>query len=203
MKRIHYHSVKAFLLLTLLFLAMSFDTAVREAQVIISPDSELVISGSTNVNKFHCRYSVSELDRPLSVIYEVGAERYTFRNTRLKLANSCFDCGGRAINRDFQELLKTDEYPEVQLKLLYVEIPENDLDPLKVGVEVTLAGEARTFETLVVCDRSGSLCIEGYLDVCFSDFDLEPPTKVMGIIKVSDQLTVSLKLKILNVQPQS
>ncbi|WP_445384819.1 hypothetical protein ACT6NV_12710 [Robiginitalea sp. IMCC44478] len=203
MNRIQFRSFNFFLLSSLLLLATSFDTPFRETHVYIASDSEMVISGSTNVNTFHCRYSVTELDNPLSVYYEEGANRYTFRNTRLELSSNCFDCGGNAINRDFQELLKSDIYPEVVLELLYVEKPSDNLNTYKVGVSVMLAGQCRTYETLVFCDQTGSLCIEGDLNVCFSDFNLEPPSKVMGLIKVNDQLTVNLKLKIRQAQSQS
>ena len=156
----------------------------------------MVISGSTNVNSFDCIYQLEDMEKPIQVVYERQGNRLLFSQARLRLQNTCFDCGGRGINRDFRELLKTAEYPRVGLELLYAEIPDQLVDPVQVGLRITLAGVSRDFHTELICDMDPDLCIYGDFPIQLSDFDLEPPSKALGMIRVNDRVEVRLNLRL-------
>ena len=190
------HNVKSIFAVTFLFFGAFFSAPERETRVWVAPESEVVIIGTTNVNAFICKYNVQELEVPVQLTYNEKVEQIQFQNAKLKLANDCFDCGGKAINRDFRELLKTEKHPQVELKLLHVDPLETDAQKIGVGMEITIAGVARKYETTLSCIQSGDICVNGTLGLRLSDFGLEPPRKVMGMIKVDDEIQVQLTLKL-------
>ncbi|MEC3966456.1 YceI family protein [Flagellimonas halotolerans] len=174
----------------------NFNDPERETKVRVEPESEVVIAGTTNVNNFTCKYNLQELEMPIRLIYDEKSEQILFKNAELTLINDCFDCGGKAINRDFQELLKTERHPQVGLKLLYVEPPSPNQSMVDVGVEIKIAGVSRKYQTLLNCEQAKDICVNGTLELKLSDFDLEPPKKMLGMIKVDDEIKVHLTLQL-------
>lgn len=184
------------LLLGLLFISwFSFNDPERETKVRVASESEVVISGTTNVNQFTCKYNLQELEMPIRLIYDEKTEQIQFKNAELKLVNDCFDCGGKAINKDFQELLKTERHPQVELKLLYVDPPSPNQSKVDVGVEIKIAGVSRKYQSVLYCEQTSNICVTGTLELKLSDFELEPPKKMLGMIKVDDEIRVHLTLQ--------
>lgn len=190
------HITKFFWIFTILLFGLAFTDPERDATVRVAPESEVVIAGTTNVNQFTCKYNLEEMKLPIRLIYDEKTEKIEFKNAKLKLANDCFDCGGRAINKDFRELLKTEEHPQVELKLLYVAPPNPDHQKIGVGMEIRIAGVSRVYETNLECELEGNICVSGTIPLKLTDFGLEPPRKVLGMIKVDNDIKVKVSLKL-------
>ena len=102
------------------FSALAFtgiEYTTKSLSVSVEDDSVVSISGTTNVNSFTCNYNVLKLENPIPVSYESREQTIVFASTFLELENQCFDCGHKAINKDFNKLLKTEIYPKIQLNL--------------------------------------------------------------------------------------
>lgn len=190
------HITKMLLIVTVVVAVLGFTDPVRETKVRVAPESEVVISGTTNVNEFTCKYNLQELELPIRLTYDEKAELIQFKNAQLKLANDCFDCGGKAINKDFRELLQTKKHPQVELRLLYVDPPKPDNQQIGVGMEIKIAGVTRNYETQLYCEQQGNICVDGTIALKLTDFGLEPPRKVLGMIKVHDEIKVKLALRL-------
>jgi hypothetical protein len=190
------HITKTFWIVTILFIGLGLTEPERETTVRVAPESEVVISGTTNVNQFTCTYNLEELELPIRLVYDDKKEQIQFKNARLKLANDCFDCGGKNINKDFRALLKSEQYPEVELKLLHVDPPNNDQQKIGVGMEIKIAGVSRVYETKLDCELEGNICVKGTLPLKLTDFGLEPPKKVLGMIKVDNEIKVNISLQL-------
>jgi hypothetical protein len=87
----------------------------KSLNVSVSPASSLIIRGESNVNKFQCSYDVSQFSDSFEINFTANKARLQFSNAQLNLKNVFFNCGHKAINKDFHRLLKTDEYPSIQL----------------------------------------------------------------------------------------
>lgn len=189
------HITKYLWTLSALLLWFTDTDPEREATVRVAPDSVVVISGTTNVNQFTCKYNLQELELPIRLTYDEKAQHILFKNAKLKLANDCFDCGGKAINKDFRELLQTKSHPEVELKLLYVNPPQPEKETISVGMEIKIAGVTRKYESILNCEQKGGICVKGTLALKLTDFGLEPPKKVLGMIKVDNEIQVHMTLQ--------
>ncbi|WP_375324164.1 YceI family protein [Flagellimonas sp. GZD32] len=171
----------------------------RRTKVRVAGDSEVVISGTTNVNQFTCRYNLEEMELPIRLVYDDKKEHILFNNASLQLANDCFDCGGRAINKDFKELLQTESHPQVEMKLLYVDPPQKENSKVGVGMEIIIAGVSRRYNAVLDCNVDNKISVNGVLELKLSDFNLQPPKKMMGMIKVDDEIMVRLAIKMSEV----
>ena len=188
-------SIKSILALGVLFFGAFFTDPERETMILVVPGSEVIISGTSNVNKFDCSYKVQGMKVPVHLVYREKLNEIHFKNAKLDLPSDCFDCGGKAINRDFKDILQTEKYPEIKLRLLYVDPPDRDSNKVGVGMEITLAGVSRTYFTHLESRTQGEIQVKGTLDLKLTDFGLEPPKKVLGLIKVDDQVKVNLNLR--------
>lgn len=189
------HITKIVWIVSALLIGFGFTDPERETKVRVAPESEVVISGTTNVNEFTCKYNLEELELPIRLVYDDKTEQIQFSNAQLKLANDCFDCGGKAINKDFRELLQTQEHPQVELRLLYVDPPQPNNQKIGVGMEIRIAGVSRNYETILYCEQQGNICVNGTIPLRLTDFGLEPPRKVLGMIKVHDEIKVRVALR--------
>jgi len=187
-------------------------------QVEISNDGEymelaflencrLVIEVETNVNEFDCNYLSRADFTDLCFQGKLDERSVDFYNAQLNLPVHEFDCGGSLINKDFRELLYTEEHPYIS-----VEFKRATWYPLKVQeqnrrlgrpvgyfeVEIALAGHSKT-KTLQIYSshlKERTLFSRGSIDIHMTEFGIEPPEKFLGMVKVKDLLTINFDLNI-------
>jgi len=157
-----------------MFLLFSF--TVKEDykhDVKITGNSTLFIKGTSNVNTFTCNYSSTGLERKIPVEFRRNGKVLHFKNVRMQLENKGFDCGNRGINRDFHELLKTENYPVINFQLLEV---DKNYAKSQARVAIEIAGKKKNYTFPVEIHGNGKK-IAGTLCLNITDFGLELPVK--------------------------
>ncbi|MBD0833327.1 YceI family protein [Aestuariibaculum sediminum] len=180
-----------FMLATLAF--TNKDTAIKNEAVVVSSKSSLVVKGTTNVHAFKCVFDSKRIENPVSVTYFSQGDRLKFKETALILNSGCFDCGGKGINKDFKSILKAETYPEIKL-ILKETFGLNQKKNLQTLVDVEIAGITNEYKIPVKVNDSDKLQVIGTLTLCLSDFNLEQPKKMFGLITVDDQITIDFDL---------
>lgn len=189
--------MKKLLLFISLFTLLAFTSdIVGKTSVIITPNSKLLIIGKTNVNSFKCQYNVSKLNKPITVFFKRRDEKISFEKATLVLNNLNFDCGGIGINNDFQELLKSDIYPQI-----FINLKEISKDPINENlvnalIDLEIAGVTKSYSTPVELKGEDTLLIKGVLALNIRDFNLEPPKKALGLIVVKDVIEINFELAV-------
>jgi hypothetical protein len=165
-------------------------------KVAFLSESELVIRGKTNVSKFQCVYDIDKLSDSIKVTYTEKNNSLEFTKASMALKNLSFNCGNSGINKDFNKLLKTDDYPAISIGLLNVSETSTDSQVLaKVQIEIC---EIKKIYTIPIhIDKSDGITVSGRLPIDINDFNLEAPKKVMGMIKVSNEIEIDFSLKVL------
>ncbi len=108
---------------------------------------------------------------------------------RLKVQG--FECGNELMNRDFSKTLKQDEFPDITLTLIDLTGENSDM-----GLSV-LAGEVDVeMESL----SDGRKRILGSQPLAFSDFGIVPPRRLLGMVRVENEINVDFSLIIREVQ---
>ncbi|MEX0610093.1 MAG: YceI family protein [Balneolaceae bacterium] len=173
--------------------------SAQTGKVQLSNESNLSINGKSNVNEFRCRYD-HELQRDLlqySYRYSDGSIR--LEGLTLSLEVDEFDCGRKGINRDFRNTLLYEKYPFIHITLNELVLgEESDVVPTEALVTITIAGVKRVY-TVPLNDFSSSeelILVGGNKILNMSDFGLTPPSPLMGLIKVSDELDIVFDLVI-------
>jgi hypothetical protein len=184
-------------LICLLMLSFSTSTSgYKVASYLIEGNSKLGITGSTNVNEFNCNLLFSDINSKVKALYQKDSNKIKFQDANLSLANECFDCGSRMMNSDFLEMLKTERYPNIALDLKEIIInPKNPNENIAL-LNISLAGSSKLYSIWLNVNQSNKINASGCLKLNLSDFNLEPPKKMLGLVVVDDAIEINLDLKI-------
>jgi len=170
-----------------------------------SEESKLWIEGRSNVNEFECEANKYSGE---ATIYDEQEEDSAFVQSvqeRLSLQVDIrvdgFECGKNKMNRDLRDALKSDNFPEITFlfdSAELIEMPKHPNDPFLVDVKgsLTVAGETRDihFETRAYYLDIDKVRAIGNTTIRMSDFNVEPPTALLGLIQADDELTVKFDL---------
>lgn len=181
-----------YILASVFFLAFIPKENETQVDVQITSSSTLYIKGTSNVNTFTCHFNTAELERKASVSYGINGMIMSFKNARMQLENNGFDCGGKMINKDFHELLKSDEHPHIYLELL--KLIKHDYG-YTAYVVIEIAGNKVDY-AISVNHTSDSGKYSGKMDVNITDFGLTPPKKMMGMIVVREEIEINFDFDI-------
>ena len=189
-----------YFLLSLTLLSASTTNGVDEViyRLVIHPTSSITIAGSTNVNKYKCVIGKYTGNDTLSLTAERGKGAY-FKKGLVKLEASRFDCEKHLITKDFAETIQAKKYPYITINFISFErVPEfkDSEEPFRGKFTITLANVAVPCDVRckIVKDKNDLIHLRGWHLFKFSDFNLEPPTKMMGLIKVEEMITVDFHL---------
>lgn len=201
--RLLFLSVFLFLLFASAFFPLPFD----EHQYQIETNSQLVIAGTSNVNEFTCDCSCERdfTRSTLEVNQHTESNRIDFSNAQLNLTTTNLDCGHKIMNKDLYETLRARDYPHISITLLQAEIPARnqqrfvsfnqwmDIDAI---TRITIAGQNKRVHIPVKGRRldENRFHFTGEISLNMTDFGLEPPTAMLGLIKVNDTITINLDL---------
>lgn len=170
----------------------------RTERWIVSAKSELIIRGTTNVSDFVCQTDCYAVRDTLELLLTEGNCPVIFSRNAMIIPVTSFNCGNDIITRDFQETLNAERYPDLSVRFVSIDQQAPALTATAVTgiVEITLAGTTRSYSVLYGVSGAGSnfISLTGKQEVCFSDFNLKAPRKMMGLIKVQDDLEVEFQL---------
>lgn len=165
---------------------------------IIEPSSTLSIRGSSNVSDFTCGMDVYRKKDTLTIT-ENTPSFIKFFESRLAVPINDFDCRHKLITRDFQETLLASQYPEIGItfiSFLRVADARQGVDSYDADVLIELAGKKRKVKIHFDFSEQSyaQYLLKGSKVLRFSDFDFKPPTKMMGLVQVDDELTIHFNL---------
>ena len=170
---------------------------------VVMQGSSLTVNGSTNVNKFQCDITNYSLPDTITCVKQAKTQTLPM-NGKLKLDIESFDCHNRMMTSDLRKTLKYKEFPKLIIKFISINSYPNFKTPSKITgiVDISLAGIAKRYDINYVftVDNSNIVHLKGDRAVTFTDFNLNPPSKLGGVIKAKDELLVEFNL---NLKPVS
>lgn len=170
-----------------------------ERKWLVTAESRLEISGSSNVNKFQCT-NLSYAGKDTLYEKKGAAPGIRLLNGVISLKAEKFDCRNKLITNDFRRTLNAEEYPEIKVRFLCLRTNKNApaWSPVNGEVEITIAGISRKYDIACQFLQAGKskARLKGEKTVRLSDFDLEPRPKVLGMVKVDDTVKVNFHLVI-------
>jgi hypothetical protein len=173
------------------------------AQTIITPDpdSKIWIEGNSNVNRFTC---AAEKYRGEARIYseslgEIAGRADEQVRLELNIPVRSFECGRSRMNRDLYDALKSDEFFYITFEFQSAETLSgngNDSFRLKVSGILTVAGTSReiTFESDGFILENNRVRAVGDKTILMTDYNVEPPTGLLGLVRAENSLTVHFDL---------
>lgn len=153
----------------------------QQNDYLVLNSKKFTVEGSTSIGSFTCNYDLQTKDT-------------LFFNQKSGLSYKVpvrgFGCGNFLLNRDFRKTLKENQYPEVSISLFDVRKEKNNYI---YNLHLNLAGKEKMFQNLVLTKEGNTL--KGNIALKFGDFDLEPPKKLGGAIKINEEIKLSILLR--------
>lgn len=171
----------------------------------ISKNSKLEIKGNTNVNSFNCLCMDEIEPQPYIIENSVSRHKYYFKNTSMSIKINTLDCGNKLMNKDLRNSLNASKYPNIEIKLL--EIKEDSCNPLRelkdwvkisAKTNIALNGISKEYTLDITAKKisDNKFRFISTKPILMSDFCVEPPTALMGMVKVQDEIKISLDLEV-------
>jgi hypothetical protein len=170
----------------------------KSGQLLESTDGKdfVRIEGSTNLNSFvffqkltnSAQAQVNDGDKKSQLSINIPAHN--------------FEASNPLMYKDFLELIKAHEHPIIRIIIFYnpKEFLVTSKNKISSIIEIKLAGHQQSYTipgTLHQCSDQ-TIRVEGSIKLNLNDFNLEPPTKFFGMVKVNDEVYVNFGLTMEN-----
>ncbi|MCX6139509.1 MAG: YceI family protein [Candidatus Kapabacteria bacterium] len=167
----------------------------------IEKSSKLYIEGTSNVNSFECNCK-DEFDPQVARITLSDDERSVwFTATTLRLRTTLLDCDNSKMNRDLCEALKSEDYPYIRIDFHDAVITEGsfeDADGAKIScnASITITNVTRKVVLKVKGKKleSGRFRFFSTKELLMTDFGVEPPTAMLGLIRVRNSIRINFDI---------
>ena len=177
---------------------------IKQVPITIEPASGVWLDGSANVVDFRCAAGIIQSEGHLKdvnlQIFRSGEGRpHGDIVLHVKIPVQQLNCGKAPINRDMRKTLNADEFPVIEYRLLSSQLMccTDDFLPQTMEIEtvgnLTLSGNTREEKIIISGQFIGTyqFRITGSHVVKMSEFGLEPPSPMLGLIKVNDEMIVN------------
>lgn len=210
MKNLPIISLFKVILAVLILLISAREVFSFQSTFVPVNESRLWIEGSSNVNQFECRAEEyqgeatvpeTESENEPSVYPAAQANETLF--LKLDIRVDSIECGKSKMNQDLQKALKAEQYPEISFLFQEANILDEpnsnqneDIFILQVKGLLTVAGTTKeiSFKTEAYFINESRVRATGGTKINMTDFGVEPPTALMGLIRANEELTVNFDL---------
>lgn len=171
----------------------------------IGKESSLVVLGKTNVNQFECNYN-GKFYKQDRIRFKKQRKNNTvkLRDFELEVVVKSVDCKKKIYNNNMYDLLQAEQHPTIDIDLTKLTIYEDSTSSKEQGVGyfdvvVTIAGVKNKSKIVLSHAEKTEEAIRfiGDIELLMTDYNLEPPSKMGGMIKVKEELLISVELVLL------
>ena len=140
-------------------------------------------------------------DGTISITYS-DAENFEINEISINIGVTTLDSDNRIMNKKTYDALKSDDHPNIYYKFTSVKsmksIGNNTFEVMLNGT-LKIAGKSKSVDILVtlIMENNKISSIKGAKPLKMSDFDVEPPTALLGTIKTGNDITIEFNLNYL------
>ncbi|HNP19828.1 MAG TPA: YceI family protein [Fulvivirga sp.] len=167
------------------------------SQIVLDRESSFQITGTSNINQFKCKIKQGFHEGKMAIWSRIEGDKISFKNTSVTINVNQIECANNHITSDLREALKEEEYPTISLELLSIS-GHYTLEKDVAKTLITMAGKSKIYnldyDVKFLNDKSLQIRLKANIQL--QDFDITPPTALMGLIKVNDTITIDLNFVI-------
>ncbi len=157
---------------------------------------EMTITGETNINRINFYLNNPQKKNSLNPISgEINSHSLTFN-----IPVNALECQNKLMLQDFRNMLRADKYPVVTIGIDTSEFEEilDGSDSPSIPMEVQLSGITQKLHSSYSIQATSQdlQTLTGDVIIRLSDFSMKPPQKMMGLIKLSDEIIINFKILI-------
>jgi hypothetical protein len=163
----------------------------------VASNSSLNIEGRSNINQFSCEVTKYLVADTLEYVKNETTRQFLFSNKGLTIDINDFDCHQRLITNDFRKTLKASQNRYLKIQFISLDaFDTRNRQTVKGKVEIWLAGQVKctTIDFITNATSNGLIQMNGTKTLLFSEFNLTPPRKLAGFIKIKEEIRVNFEL---------
>lgn len=162
----------------------------------------MTIYGSSNVTDWEAKVKTIngevEVSRPDGADWS-NAEASWFKRVEISMPVADIDADSRRMNSNMHDYLKINNHPVITYRMkeaLELVVSNNPGAILTAGGILTVGGVSHEFQHDVKISQgsNGRLIISGSKELKMSDFDIKPPTAMLGSIRAYDEMNIEFNL---------
>ena len=161
----------------------------------VTPISRVWITGSSTVRPFSCRASgvSGTVDLQANATRGLVLSGQNVSNApSIRIPIAQLDCGVSAMNRHLRETLRADAYDAIEFHVDSYDVHFGPRLTARIAGRLRVAGMQRAVvaNASIDADTLGNLHVRGTHAVRMTDFDVEPPRRFAGLLRVRDSIVV-------------
>jgi hypothetical protein len=159
-----------------------------------------MVQGKTNVNKFSCGITQYDACDTISFSPHPSSSNSMLLNGAIYLDVLRFNCFNKIMTHELRKTMKAEAHPKIKIRLITlnrVEFSRSRRENTYGVVEISIAGISKRYSVpycFSVSDNPNIIELVGEKTVCFSDFCLNPPKKLNGMVQAEDELDIVFHL---------
>jgi polyisoprenoid-binding protein YceI len=177
-------------LLFLLAIGLSVSTATAQTdatKLTFSSDSKMWVTGTSTVHDWKC--DVKDVTGSVTARVSDGVSAISAGTFSVPVEN--IDCDSRTMNKKVNEALNDKNTPTISFTIESATIG----DQIEVTGALTLAGVTKQLVFPVTAAQAGNtLTFKGEVPVVMSNFNVDPPTAMLGTLKTGDEVKVHFEI---------
>lgn len=192
---------KTWILLLALFPLCLISQTTHPAEWFQIENSEISILGTSNVTDYHCILHDLDNNSDLQIKSTTNGLYINLESAIIQLKSNGFSCDNNPMTKEFCKTIKADKHPYVFIEFLSFKlnhpVKEKSLqNDVIATIAVNLAGVrkvyALTLESLQFA--MDSITIKGLKEINMSDFQIEAPSALFGLVQANDQVTIDFRI---------
>jgi hypothetical protein len=167
-----------------------------ESRMIPLTKSSLIlnINVNTNVDCFTCEYE-SNLTDTIALENDELKNLMYFEGIHLAIPVNFIDCHNKIMNRDMQDMLKAVAHPQILVDINNFKINKINSGTSIAEVLINMDGVGKKYSIIITnYFKNNRLYFHGSFPVNLTDFYINPPSKLLGLVKVDKVIGVSFAL---------
>jgi polyisoprenoid-binding protein YceI len=189
------HSPPKIAFLTLFLVALFFQAQAQTPYLLKL--SKMTVNGTSTMHDWESTVSKVEWAGTLTL---QGTQLTEVKDAQIKVTvTDIKSTKGKVMDNKTYEAFKYEKYPTIQYKLTNAKIAGSGADyTINSTGNLTMAGATKSIDMPVKAkvQANGDVLLTGSYKVNMLNFKMEPPTAMMGAIKVGEEVTVHFELTV-------
>ena len=154
--------------------------------------SFVAIKGSSNINQFMF------INTEPIINNDTGNRN---EQNYINIPVYAFHTSNNRMIKDFHNMLKAEQYPYIQIRIEAKRWADFDEGSglTRFKSEITIAGKSNEYvipSEISTCENGSGYMLKGNLSINLTDFDIDPPSKVLGAVKVNNEVFINFVFKL-------
>lgn len=168
-----------------------------EAQAVSAlPESVIRLEGDSTLRKFTSTASKFRFEAKVTGDAKIDekAAPWIFREFELVIPVKAMKSGDETLDEHMQEAMKTEEHPDIRIKLSSFKLGEKNSDGTRAvdaAGEISVSGVTKPIELQATVSVEGrKVKASGQKKLLMTDYGIEPPTMMLGTIRTRNEINI-------------